>query len=162
MVVVDPLTPWDPARERAGLTLFLPLGDPENLGAALRSAAAFSVERVVLLEEAAHPFHPRAIRAAAGACFDLALRSGPSLEALIEAPPPDLDLLVLDRDGEPLDSVPAAADRGLVVGEEGRGVPSRAGIAPGDDPDRGLGRFAQRSRRGRHRAVGAARARRRG
>jgi tRNA G18 (ribose-2'-O)-methylase SpoU len=128
VVVVDPLAPWDPALERAGLTLFLPLGDPENLGAALRSAAAFSVERVVLLEEAAHPFHPRAIRAAAGACFDLALRSGPSLETLVESPPPGLDLLVLDRDGERLDRVPAAADRGLVVGEEGRGVPPRAGL----------------------------------
>jgi TrmH family RNA methyltransferase len=128
VVVVEPLAPWDLAREHGGLTLFLPLGDPENLGAALRSAAAFSVDRVVLLEEAAHPFHPRAIRAAAGTCFDLTLRAGPSLDALVEAPPPGLDLAALDRDGEPIDRVPAAVDRGLLVGEEGRGVPTRAGL----------------------------------
>lgn len=128
VVVVEPLAPWDPAGEHDGLTLFLPLGDPENLGAALRSAAAFSVDRVVLLEEAAHPFHPRAIRAAAGACFDLTLRTGPSLDGLVEAPPPGLDLVVLDRDGEPIERVPAAGDRGLVVGEEGRGIPERAGL----------------------------------
>ena len=138
MVTVEPLAPWDPARESSGLTLFLPLGDPENLGAALRSAAAFSTDRVVLLEEAAHPFHPRAIRAAAGVCFDLALRAGPSLDALMEAPPPGLDLVVLDRDGEPIDQVPPAADRGLLVGEEGRGVPSRAGLRRVTIPIAGL------------------------
>jgi RNA methyltransferase, TrmH family len=120
---VEEPPPWDPEREAGGLTLFLPLGDPENVGAALRSAAAFGVDRVVLLEEAAHPYHPRAIRAAAGACFDLALRSGPTLEDLLAAPPAGLDLLVLDRDGEPLGAIESRADRGLVVGEEGRGAP---------------------------------------
>src|SRR6185436_9191147 len=109
-----------------GLTLFLPLGDPENVGAALRSAAAFAVDRVVLLEEAAHPHHPRAIRAAAGA--DLVLRSGPSLDALLDAPPAGLDLLVLDRSGEPLDRVTPRTPLGLVVGEEGRGAPPRHGL----------------------------------
>ena len=126
VVTIDPLERWDAARESNGLTLFLPLGDPENVGAAMRSAAAFSVERVVLLEEAAHPFHPRAIRAAAGACFDLTLRVGPSLDGLLEAPPSGLDLLVLDRDGEPLDRVAAREDRGLLVGEEGRGFAPRS------------------------------------
>jgi tRNA G18 (ribose-2'-O)-methylase SpoU len=122
VVRVDPLATWEPS-ERSGLTLFLPLGDPENVGAALRSAAAFGVARVVLLEEAAHPFHPRAIRAAAGACFDLELAAGPALASLVASPPADLDLLVLDRDGEPLDRIEPARDRGLLVGEEGRGLP---------------------------------------
>jgi len=126
VVTVDPLRTWDAALETAGLTLFLPLGDPENVGAALRSAAAFEVARVVLLEEAAHPFHPRAIRAAAGACFDLTLRIGPSLDGLLAAPPTGLDLLVLDREGEPLDGVAAREDRGLLVGEEGRGFSPRS------------------------------------
>jgi RNA methyltransferase, TrmH family len=124
VVRVEPLATWDPSHQRAGLTLFLPLGDPENVGAALRSAAAFGVARVVLLEEAAHPFHARAIRAAAGACFDLELASGPALASLIAQPPAGLALLVLDRDGEPLDRLEPARDRGLVVGEEGRGMPA--------------------------------------
>ena len=157
VVVVEPLAPWDPARECDGLTLFLPLGDPENLGAALRSAAAFSVDRVVLLEEAAHPFHPRAIRASAGACFDLALRSGPSLETLVEAPPPGFDLVVLDRDGEPIDEVPVAADRGLLVGEEGRGIPSRSGLRRVTIPIAAPVDSLNGGGRGGHCAVGAAR-----
>jgi TrmH family RNA methyltransferase len=128
VVRVEPLAPWDPARVRDGLTLFLPLGDPENVGAALRSAAAFAVARVVLLEEAAHPFHPRAIRAAAGACFELELAAGPSLESLLDAPPAGLELLILDREGEPLGGIEPAQDRGLLVGEEGRGVPERPGL----------------------------------
>jgi tRNA G18 (ribose-2'-O)-methylase SpoU len=129
IAVVDPIGEWDAAGERDGVTLFLPLGDPENVGAALRCAAAFGVDRVVLLEEAAHPFHPRAIRAAAGACFDLELRSGPPLAELLAAPPAGLDLLVLDREGEPLDAVAMAGDVGLVVGEEGRGVAGKSGGA---------------------------------
>ena len=128
VVRLDPLRPWDPAHERVGLTLFLPLGDPENVGAALRSAAAFEVDRVVLLEEAAYPFHPRAIRAAAGACFDLELRAGPSMADLVESVPAGLDLLVLDRDGEPLAAVEPAAERGLLVGEEGGGAPAGHGL----------------------------------
>jgi tRNA G18 (ribose-2'-O)-methylase SpoU len=133
VVRVEPLPAWDPSAECGGFTLLLPLGDPENVGAALRSAAAFAVDRVVLLEEAAHPFHPRAIRASAGAVFDLSLRSGPSVEELLGAPPQAVEVLVLDREGEPLDgaagssAAAAARDLALLVGEEGRGVPARRG-----------------------------------
>jgi len=124
VVRFDPPPPWDAERERRGLTLFLPLGDPENVGAAIRSALAFEVDRVVLLAEAAHPFLPRAIRAAAGACFDVVLRAGPPLDELAAAVPGGFDLCVLDRDGEPLDGIDPAPDRGLLVGEEGRGAPA--------------------------------------
>jgi tRNA G18 (ribose-2'-O)-methylase SpoU len=125
---VEPLPPWDAERDSDGLTLFLPLGDPENVGAALRSAAAFEVDRVVLLEEAAYPFHPRAIRAAAGTCFDLELRAGPPLARLLEARLRGPELLVLDRGGEPLGSIEPAARRGLLVGEEGGGTPTAEGL----------------------------------
>ncbi len=42
-----------------GCTLFVPFQDPENVGAVVRTAAAFGVARVVLCKEAAHPFHQR-------------------------------------------------------------------------------------------------------
>jgi tRNA G18 (ribose-2'-O)-methylase SpoU len=49
------------------------------------------------------------------------------VEALFEARPAGVELLVLDREGEPLETVAANADLALLVGEEGRGGPSRAG-----------------------------------
>ncbi len=53
------------------LHLYLPLSDPENLGVALRICAAYHLNRIILLEEACHPFHPKVIRASAGLVFDL-------------------------------------------------------------------------------------------
>ena len=61
-----------------GCTLFVPFQDPENVGAVIRSAAAFGVARVVLLREAAHPFHPRSSRAAGPALFQVPLQVGPA------------------------------------------------------------------------------------
>jgi tRNA G18 (ribose-2'-O)-methylase SpoU len=123
---VEPPQPWDVASESRGLSLILPLGDPENVGAALRCAAAFAVDRVVLLEEAADPFTPRALRAAAGTAFDLELRAGPTLRQVVEAPPDGLEIVGLDPGGVALRELGEAPDAGraLLVGEEGGGLPA--------------------------------------
>ena len=63
----------------AGCTLFIPFGDPENIGAVIRSAVGMGVSRVVLLSEAACPFLPRAVRASAGSILRIRLEYGPSL-----------------------------------------------------------------------------------
>jgi 16S rRNA (guanine(527)-N(7))-methyltransferase RsmG len=103
-----------------GCTLFVPFQDPENVGAVIRSAAAFGASRVVLLREAAHPFHPRSSRAAGPALFQVALFQGPSLEQLRVRNAP---LIALDTAGPEL-SESAFPDRfGLVVGVEGPGLP---------------------------------------
>lgn len=107
---------------RPGCVLLLPLGDPENLGAALRSAAAFPPAHIVLLKEAAHPYHPRALRAAAGQSLRLELSLGPSANELGEWAG-DLPLFALDAAGEPIDLVSFPERFGLLVGEEGRGLP---------------------------------------
>ncbi len=115
-------------RPGAGLTVYLPLSDPENLGAALRTSAAFGAQAVVLLKEAAHPFHPRAIRAAAGEAFHLQMFRGPSIEALQD----DGTVLLFALDAGPGAVDVAAAefppDFGLLVGEEGRGVPESLNV----------------------------------
>ena len=77
LVRVPEIEPWsddDPWPE--GCTLFVPFQDPENVGAVIRSAAAFGVARVVLLRESAHPFHPRSSRAAGPALFQVPLALG--------------------------------------------------------------------------------------
>lgn len=111
----------DLAAAPKGLELICALGDPSNLGAALRSAAAFGVSRVVLMEEAAHPFHPKALRAAANAQFELDLSHGPSWEGLGEAAGP---VFALDADGEDMTRISWPRNLRLVLGEEGRGIPA--------------------------------------
>jgi 16S rRNA (guanine527-N7)-methyltransferase len=105
-----------------GCTLFIPFQDPENVGAVLRSAAAFGVARVVLLREAAHPFHPKSSRAAGPALFQLSLFQGPSIHELQAHNAP---IIALDTSGPELSERPFPATFGLVAGVEGPGLPDR-------------------------------------
>ena len=109
-----------------GVTLFVPFQDPENVGAVIRSAAAFGAARVVLLQEAAHPFHPKSIRAAGPAVFSVPLLHGPSIRDLQSAKHP---VFSLSADGDDLIGQSFPARFGLVVGLEGPGLPEslRAG-----------------------------------
>ena len=54
--------------------------DPGNLGALLRSAAAFGFQEALLGPGCADPFHPRALRGSMGAAFLLPLRRVARLE----------------------------------------------------------------------------------
>ncbi|HEY2157583.1 MAG TPA: 16S rRNA (guanine(527)-N(7))-methyltransferase RsmG [Isosphaeraceae bacterium] len=137
LVRVPTTEPWNPAEPwPEGCTLFIPFQDPENVGAVIRSAAAFGVRRVVLLREAAHPFHPKSVRAAGPAVFQVELRSGPSIHDLDAGGVP---LIALDAEGPDLASSPFPERFGLVPGVEGPGLPDslRGGlvrsipIAPG-------------------------------
>ena len=106
---------WPP-----GCTLFVPFQDPENVGAVLRSAAAFGVARVVLLREAAHPFHPKSVRAAGPAVFQVPMLQGPSVRDLHSTTQP---LIALSTEGPELGSEPFPECFGLVPGVEGPGLP---------------------------------------
>jgi 16S rRNA (guanine527-N7)-methyltransferase len=127
LVRVPAIPPWsDDDPWPVGCTLFVPFQDPENVGAVIRSAAAFGVARVVLLREAAHPFHPRSSRAAGPALFRLPLFKGPRLGDLHVDNAP---LIALDTTGPELSETPFPERFGLVVGVEGPGLPAhlRAG-----------------------------------
>lgn len=99
------------------------LQDPANVGAVLRSAWAFGVGAYVLPPGTADPFHPRALRASAGAALHL-----PRLEA--ELPPVLAALgaagyarLGLDAHaGVPPEQVARSPRAVLVVGAEGSGL----------------------------------------
>lgn len=123
LVRVPEMPPWsddDPWPE--GCTLFVPFQDPENVGAVLRSAAAFGAARAVLLRGAAHPFHPKSARAAGPALFQVPLTLGPDLDALESRQAP---LIALATDGPEIDAAPWPPRFGLVPGVEGPGLPAR-------------------------------------
>ncbi len=104
-----------------GLEIFSPLGDPGNLGALARSALAFGASRLVLSEEAAHPFLPKAIKASAGAILHLPLfRTRKISEILTELS----GLYGLDMEGQDLSRFTWPANLRLLIGEEGAGLPS--------------------------------------
>jgi 16S rRNA (guanine527-N7)-methyltransferase len=102
----------------------------------IRSAAAFAAARVVLCRESAHPFHPKAARAAGPALFQVPLLQGPSIRDLASRQVP---LISLATDGHELGSVPFPERFGLIPGIEGPGLPEnlrqgdrrRIAMAPG-------------------------------
>ncbi|MGQ9484552.1 MAG: 16S rRNA (guanine(527)-N(7))-methyltransferase RsmG [Desulfosoma sp.] len=119
-VQVPAIPSWTPADGLSlGCTLFVPFQDPENVGAVVRTAAAFGVTAVVLLKESAHPFHPKAVRASAGAVFRLRMFFGPSASDL----PTTLPMIALSQDGRPLNQVNFPESFGLLAGLEGPGLP---------------------------------------
>ena len=103
-----------------GLEILCPLGDPANVGALIRTAAAMDVKRIILLKESAHPYHPKAIRAASGTTFTMSLAQGPSIRNLPDA----ATLVTLDTQGESLPAFRWPKDIRLLLGEEGPGLPA--------------------------------------
>jgi RNA methyltransferase, TrmH family len=114
------VTPWTPQEGFCpGCSLLVPFQDPENIGAVIRSAAAFGVSQVILLSESAHPYHPKALRASGGVVPHVHLRQGPSLNDL----PQNLPVLALSAEGTDLGAVEFPAAFGFLLGLEGQGLP---------------------------------------
>jgi tRNA G18 (ribose-2'-O)-methylase SpoU len=99
-----------------GIEVVIPIGDPGNLGALIRSCEAFAVQHVILTQEAAHPFLPKAVKASAGSVLRVALSRGP---ALADFP---ANCIALDMDGINIDDFTWPKSGLLVVGEEGPGI----------------------------------------
>jgi tRNA G18 (ribose-2'-O)-methylase SpoU len=106
---------WPP-----GCTLCIPFQDPANVGSVIRAAAAFGVSRVVILKEAAHPFHPKAVRAAGGNIFRIPIVEGPRLSELV---PMGAPIITLSPKGEDVSGYRFPPSFCLVPGLEGPGVP---------------------------------------
>ena len=107
-----------------GLEILCALGDPSNVGALLRSAAAFGASRVILLKECASPLHPKAVRAASASTLATRLSRGPSIQDVITGAVPGRTI-ALDMSGKPLPGFTWPTDVRLLLGEEGQGVPGR-------------------------------------
>ncbi len=122
LIEVADMAPWSPEEEfPEGCSLLVPFQDPENIGAIIRSAAAFDVNQVILLAESAHPYHPKALRAAGGVTPKVRLRQGPSLKNL----PEHLPIVALSAEGRSIDTASLPKRFGLLAGLEGEGLPAR-------------------------------------
>ena len=93
--------------------------DPGNLGAVLRSAAAFGFDEVLLGPGCADPFDPKALRGSMGAAFLVSVRRCGDLAELLDAG----HWIALDggADAIPLAEADLSGPLRLLVGNEGHG-----------------------------------------
>jgi TrmH family RNA methyltransferase len=120
MVRAEPLPRFDGTLDNSGCTLCIPFQDPSNVGAVIRTSAALGVTRVVLLKEAAHPFHPKSVRVAGSNIFRIPLYEGPALGRLNEF---EIPLIIMAAEGEDVARFKFPESFCLVPGLEGPGIP---------------------------------------
>ena len=104
-----------------GLEVLCPFGDPTNVGALIRSCCAFQVISLILLQEAAHPFHVRSLRASSGAAFHQKMLWGPGVAELYK-PEALRWITALDLKGKDLTGWKWPKNVRLLIGEEGVGL----------------------------------------
>jgi TrmH family RNA methyltransferase len=100
--------------------------DPGNLGALVRVAAGFGAAGMVCLKGGGSPWHPRALRGAAGTTFRLPVFERVEISEFLQvAAECKLELWATAADGQAVDPR-AAGERptpvALLLGEEGRGL----------------------------------------
>ena len=115
---------WNPESSPQGIELLCPLGDPSNVGAVLRTCHAFGVQNVILLKESASPFHPKSVRSASGALFQITFFQGPSIDDLHQATTGSA-IVALEVQGNCLSTFQWPRDVRLLIGEEGKGLPAQ-------------------------------------
>jgi TrmH family RNA methyltransferase len=105
--------------------------DPSNVGAIVRSAAAFGVAEVVVDRGCADPWAPKALRAGMGGHFRLSIAHVASLSEVLNNFDGNL-ICTLARGGRPLRDAKLSGRLGWIFGAEGSGVSeavaSRAGL----------------------------------
>lgn len=102
-----------------GLEVVAPLGDPGNMGALIRSALAFNVKKIILTKESCHPFHPRALKASAGASLHMGFSYSEESFVDLSSGPEDY---FLDQGGKNIFKFQWPANLRLWIGEEGPGL----------------------------------------
>ena len=117
---IPPFKNWDPKSDLQTDELLCALGDPSNLGAVIRSAAAFGFKKIVLLQEAANVFLPKVTKASSGCNMLLNFEYGPSILELEGTE----HLAALDMAGAELRTVIGNKPRRWLLGQEGLGIPN--------------------------------------
>lgn len=105
-------------------TLLIPFQDPANVGSIIRSALAFGVSNIVVLAEAANPFHIKSIRSSGGTVFNANIFKGPSIKKIAEiSEKENLSIISLDKDGQQINTFNFPDKFLLLPGIEGPGLP---------------------------------------
>jgi len=120
VVRVENLPHFNGAMDSLGLTLCVPFQDPGNVGAVIRTSAAFGVTRIVFLKEAAHPFHPKSVRVAGSSIFRIPFYQGPALSRLA---PLETPLIIMSTKGKDVARFEFPESFCLIPGLEGPGIP---------------------------------------
>ena len=126
MLEADPLTPLtlDDADPNGILLVLDQVTDPQNVGAAFRSAAAFGASGVVMTERHSPPLHGALAKAASGALdivpVILVKNLAQTLSELGERGV--LRVGLAEEASEPLERAPLTRPLALVLGAEGRGL----------------------------------------
>jgi TrmH family RNA methyltransferase len=111
-----------PKPRLAQTTVFLEgVQDPSNVGAIMRSAAAFGADAVVLDRACADPWSPKALRAGMGGHFLLQIRETKELKRELERFDGRV-LCTVPRGGVTLGDADLGGKLGWLFGAEGRGV----------------------------------------
>lgn len=108
-----------------GLEVITPLGDPSNLGALARSALAFGASKLILTEESCTPYHPKAIKASAGALLKLPMFKIGKFADFVAA---NDQIFALDMKGENVAQFKWPKNIRLALGEEGPGFSGIKGL----------------------------------
>ena len=120
LIRFNPLPSFNTMVKTDGCTLLIPFQDPANVGAVIRTAAAFGVSGAVMMKEAAHPFHPRAVRAAGSNIFRIPLFKGPELVGIERT---GITAIYLSPKGQDVGNFRFPPSFCLVPGLEGPGLP---------------------------------------
>lgn len=123
ILAVCPLPELTP-RQPLSLVLILDgIGDPGNLGSALRTAGAVGVDLVILSPDTVDPFNPKVVRGGMGAHFRLPIQQ----QTWSEIGQLGLPMVMADADGERhIFEVDWTTPVALVVGNEAHGPSQNA------------------------------------
>jgi RNA methyltransferase, TrmH family len=120
IVKTEPYLQYDAENFEGEILLMTPFQDPVNIGSVIRTASAFGVRDVMLMEEASSPYNPKSIRASAGEVFNMRFYRGQSVR---DAGRIGLPVVALSRDGIDMAEFRFPQKFALLAGVEGPGLP---------------------------------------